>query len=138
MANRRQEFPASVKREAIERSGGICECHLVPQLPTFGIGCSCALGVSNTFFEHITPCELGGNNSIENIGVLVRTCWRAKTDCYDLPIIAKAKRNFDAHNGIVRLRRTLPGGRGDPFYFTPGSTNPLDRKNKGSPWRGSQ
>lgn len=134
----RHEFPASVQREALERSHGACECYLVPQLPTFGTGCGCALGPGNTFFEHITPCELGGNNSIENAAVLVKTCWRAKTDCYDLPIIAKAKRNFDSNNGIRRPRRLLPGGRGDPFYFTPGSTQPLDRQSPGKPWRGSQ
>lgn len=134
--SRRDEFPRSVKLEALERSGGVCECHLIPHV--FKTFCGLPLGTGNTFFEHIVCDEIRKDNSLRNAAVLTKTCWRFKTDHHDLPIIAKAKRNFDSHNGIVRPRRTLPGGRGDPFYFTPGSTNPLDRKNKGSPWRGSQ
>ena len=131
----RQEFPSSVKREALERSGGICECHLIPNV--FKVFCGLPLGVGNTHFEHVIPDNISKDNSISNIACLTKTCWRYKTDHHDLPIIAKAKRNFDTHNGIVRPRRTLPGGRADPFYFTPGSTQPIDRKT-GLPWRGSQ
>lgn len=131
MIYRRKEFTTQTQRDALERSGGICECHLVPQLPTFGIGCGRALGPGNSFFEHLTPCELGGSNDISNAAVLVRTCWKAKTALYDLPIIAKAKRNHDAHNGIRRPKKRLPGSRLDPFKFTPGSTVPIDRRTGG-------
>lgn len=132
---RRSEFPASVKREALERSKGICECHLIPHV--FNVFCGRPLGPANTFFEHIDCDNLRKDNSLQNCAVLTRTCFRFKTAHHDLPVIAKAKRNFDSHNGIARPRRTLPGGRGDPFYFTPGSTIPIDRKT-GLPWRGSQ
>lgn len=133
--NRRHEFPASVQREALQRSNGICECHLIPHV--FKVFCGLPLGPGNTFFEHIDPDGLRKDNSIRNCAALTKTCWRYKTDHHDLPIIAKAKRNFDSDNGIHRPRRYLPGGRGDPFKFTPGSTRPIDRKTRG-PWRGSQ
>jgi hypothetical protein len=132
---RRAEFPASVKREALERSNGICECHLIPHV--FEVACGLPLGPGNTFFEHLLPDNISKDNSISNAAVLTKTCWRYKTVHHDLPIIAKAKRNFDAHNGIHRPRRHLPGWRGDPFKFTPGSTTPIDRRT-GRPWRGSQ
>lgn len=135
MTSRRAEFPANVKREALERSGGICECYLIPHV--FKTFCGASLGPGNTFFEHVNVDNFSKDNSLRNCACLSKTCFKYKTANYDLPIIAKAKRNFDAHNGIVRPRRTLPGGRGDPFYFTPGSTHPIDRKT-GLPWRGSQ
>lgn len=133
--NRRSEFPASVKRDALKRSDGICECHLIPHV--FKTFCGLPLGPCNTFFEHIDCDEIRKDNSLDNCAVLTKTCWRYKTDHHDLPMIAKAKRNFDAHHGVVRPHRQFPGNRRDPFYFTPGSTMPLDRKT-GLPWRGSQ
>lgn len=133
--NRRKEFAASVQREALERSGGICECHLIPHV--FKNACGLALGTGNTFFEHIIPDNISKDNSVRNCAALCKTCWRFKTDHHDLPIIAKSKRNFDSDNGIRRPHRSLPGSRRDPFYFTPGSTTPIDRKTRG-PWRGSQ
>src|ERR1035437_10319237 len=118
--SRRDEFPRSVKLEALERSGGICECHLIPHV--FEVFCGLPLGVGNTYFEHVLPDNISKDNSLSNAACLTKTCFRFKTDY---------------HNVIVRPRRTLPGGRGDPFYFTPGSTWPIDRKT-GLPWRGSQ
>ena len=133
--NRRAEFPASVKREALDRAGGICECHLIPHV--FKTPCGCKLGTGNTFFEHIDPDKNSKDNSLRNCAALTKTCWRYKTDHSDLPMLAKTQRNFDSHNGIRRPRRQLPGGRDADFYFTPGSTQPVDRKT-GLPWRGSQ
>lgn len=108
----RLEFTTATQREALARSGGVCECHLVPQLATFKIGCDVPLGPGNTFFEHIIPCELGGDNLLDNCAALSRTCWKAKTANYDLRVIAKAKRNFDKDNNIRDpWKRRLPGGR---------------------------
>jgi hypothetical protein len=131
---RRNEFPASVKREALERSNGICECHLIPHV--FKLACGLPLGTGNTFFEHINPDEIRKDNSLENCAALSKTCWRYKTDHHDLPIIAKAKRNFDSNNGIHRWRQRLPGGRFDPIKKKMNGLV-VDRKT-GLPWQGSQ
>lgn len=131
---RRAEFPASVKREAVIRSKGICECHLIPHV--FKVFCGRPLGVGNTYFEHILPDNISKDNSISNVAVLTKTCWRYKTDHHDLPIIAKAKRNFDAHNGIRRPKQRLPGGRFDHLKKKMDGT--VVNRKTGLPWRGSQ
>lgn len=107
----RREFPTSVKRDALNRSGGLCECHCVPQLPTYGKGCNRPLGIGNTFFEHIICDGLDGEPTLENCAALVKTCWMAKTSRYDIPVIAKVKRQRDKSFGIRGTLRPLPGGR---------------------------
>lgn len=106
----RRNFPASVQREALERSGGICECHLIPHV--FKQPCGRPLGAGNTFFEHVDPDFMSKDNSLRNAAALTKTCFKYKTANFDLPRIAKAKRNFDSHNGIRRYKQKLPGHRG--------------------------
>lgn len=98
----RREFGKPVLRAAYKRSGGICECHLVPSLPTFRIGCGQLLGPANTFFEHVDPDGAGGAPTLENCAVLTKTCWRLKTDSYDRPLVAKTIRQHDRDIGIPR------------------------------------
>lgn len=131
---RRLEFTAATKREALERSGGACECHRVPQL---AVKCGgLALGAGNTFFEHIICDAIGPDNSLDNCAVLTKTCWRAKTAGYDLPVIAKTKRQADRNSGIrPAASRPLPGSRRDPFKFPLAGGGPVDRRT-GQPWRG--
>lgn len=110
-------FDRATMRAAYERSGGICECGRVPQLMAIlkNHPCGVALGPANTFYEHIVCEELGGDNALDNAAVLTRTCWRLKTDLYDLPAIAEAKSRGDRHRGIeIPSRNPLPGGRDDP------------------------
>lgn len=103
----RLEFPIGIKREALRRSAGICECHRVPQIPTFRIGCGVRLGPGNTFFEHVTPDALRPDNSLANCAALCKTCWAAKSDTFDKPVIAEAKRRFDRHHGIKPTPREV-------------------------------
>lgn len=135
MINRRNEFPAIVRREALQRSGRRCESALVPSLAD--IGCNRDLRTGDFNYDHIQADGIGGQPTLENCAVLCRACHAIKTGRYDVPAIAQDKRVRDIDTGIHRPRRTLPGGRADPFYFTPGSTWPIDRKT-GLPWRGSQ
>lgn len=105
----RLEFTNPTKRAALARSGGICECHRIPHI--FETPCGQKLGDGNTFYEHIVCDALSPDNSLDNCAALTRNCWRYKTDSYDKPVIAKAKRNFDRANGIKAQGRKLPGGR---------------------------
>jgi hypothetical protein len=114
MSDRDADFTDRTKRRILDRSQGACECHRVPQLPTFGVGCGQLLGPGNTFLEHIVPKELGGGSDEDNGAALTKTCWRIKTQCYDLPAIADAKRQQDRQHGIGgpgRGRRRMRGGR---------------------------
>lgn len=117
--HRRTEFTTQTKREAYARSGGLCECHRVPQLPTFGVGCGVKLGEGNTFYEHIHQDYFTSDNSLDNCGVLSRTCWKAKTAASDLPAIAKSKRLRDRGRGIRKPAfKPLPFGRSSPIKIS--------------------
>jgi hypothetical protein len=97
--HRRREFSSDTKRQAFARAGGVCECHLVPSLKR-PEGCSVALRSGHFNYEHIEQDNLGGSNDLDNCAVLVRTCWREKTDTIDLPLIAKNNRQRDRDQGI--------------------------------------
>jgi 5-methylcytosine-specific restriction enzyme A len=110
MIPRRREFPSSVKREAFARSAGICECHLLTGKP----GCGVRLGPGNVFYEHIVCDRIGGTPTLDNCAALCRTCWRLKTNHYDLPIVADTNRMWDRHRGIKTVSQRIPGGKLDP------------------------
>ena len=104
----RNNFTAATKREAYERSAGICECHLIPHV--FKAACGRPLGPGNTFYEHIEPDRIGGLNDLDNCAALTKTCWKLKTSTYDRPTIDKSKRVADLARGI-RSRSRLVGSR---------------------------
>lgn len=130
----RREFSPLTKRLALARSNGVCECHRVPQLATFGIGCGRALGIGNVYFEHIICDALDGDPTIENCAALTKTCWKAKSTTYDIPVIAKVKRQRDRSFGIKATFRPLPAGRSDVIKKKMDGTV-VDRRT-GLPWRG--
>jgi hypothetical protein len=109
MRRSRSEFPIGVKREALERSGGICECHLVPFLMKLydGKPCGQKLGPGNCFYEHIEPDWITKDNSLGNCCCLVKTCWHAKTNSFDKPTIADVRRQTDRHFGIKAAPREV-------------------------------
>lgn len=102
MNRRRNNFSKDTKRQAYERSNGICECHLIPHV--FKVACGCALSPGNTFYEHIDPDKISGRNDLGNAAVLTKTCWKRKTADYDLPTIAKSNRTQDRARGIYKPR----------------------------------
>lgn len=107
----RMEFPNKTKRAAYLRSGGFCECARVPMLDR-PLGCGIALRDGQIRYEHIIPDQIRPDNSLENCAALTVACWRQKTDNYDLPIIAKAKRVADRAHGIKRsTSRPMPGSK---------------------------
>lgn len=103
----RREFTKETRRAAFARSGGVCECHLVPQLKR-PRGCGQRLGSGNTFYEHIIQDGIGGDPSLDNCAALVKTCWREKTDLHDAPTVAEAKRQRDRDIGIGRADLNSP------------------------------
>lgn len=110
--HQRRNFPNPIKRQAYERSQGICECHRVWQLPTYGKGCGVKLSSGNVFYEHIEPDRLGGVNDLDNCAALTKTCWKLKTSAYDRPTIDRFKRQHDRARNIRRQSfRPLPGSK---------------------------
>jgi hypothetical protein len=107
--HRRSEFKAETKREAFDRSRGVCECHRIPWLRR-PKGCAVKLVAGAIFYEHIKTDFHSSDNSVENCAVLCRTCWREKTSEHDIPSIAKTKRVMDLARGIKQqFHRPLPG-----------------------------
>lgn len=126
--NRRNEFTTETKRAAHNRSGGICECHRIPNWP-FPI-CGLPLGIGNTFYDHVDPDYFSGCNKLDNCAVLTKTCNTLKTSTIDQPRIAKTKRVSDRARGIGC---TL---KGRPLTGTRASGIKL-RMNGGPVWRDS-
>lgn len=91
------------------RSQGLCE-GILPD----GSKCSTNLWQKMRHFDHIIPDALGGDNSLTNCAVLCLPCHGAKTQKIDVPMIAKAKRVYDKHNGIKKTSR-FPGSRDSKF-----------------------
>jgi 5-methylcytosine-specific restriction protein A len=95
----RLEFKKPVMREALTRSGGLCEGIL-----SCGNRCNVNLWQKPRHFDHVIPDAIGGKNDLANCQVLCLECHKAKTTKIDIPIIAKAKRISDKHNGIKKPR----------------------------------
>lgn len=111
----RLEFSAKTKRAAYVRSGGLCECALVPDLRRPN-GCGVRLVDGQIRYEHIIQNAVRQNNSLDNCAALTLACWREKTSEHDLPVIAKSNRVRDRARGIKRRSsRPMPCGRGSPW-----------------------
>lgn len=92
----RREFSKATKLEAWQRSGGNCE--------------TCSLPIrGRPEYDHITPCGLGGDNSLENCAVLCRQCHAIKTHepDGDRSKMSKADRVRLKHLGIIRPKGTI-------------------------------
>lgn len=104
----RANFTAKTKRQAHERSNGICECSLIPHV--FDKPCGRPIGDANCFYEHVDCDALSHDNSLANCAVLTKACWHYKTNHYDKPTIAKSNHVRDAAWNIKRPKgRPLPG-----------------------------
>jgi 5-methylcytosine-specific restriction enzyme A len=111
----RLEFTAKTKRQAYDRSGGLCECALVPFLNRPS-GCGTKLTEGRIRYEHIIPDNIAQDNSIDNCAALSLGCWREKTDVYDRKVIAKSNHVRDRARGIKPLRsRPIPGSKASGF-----------------------
>lgn len=106
----RLEFTAKTKRAAFERSGGICECAIVPMLNR-PQGCGTRLTEGRIRYEHIVPAELTRDNSLENCAAMSLGCWREKTDSYDRKVIAKSNHQRDRARGVRKARTPIRGWR---------------------------
>lgn len=72
----RNEFPAPVRKAALERSGGLCECHLMPP-DIKGFPDVCAVEAKE--LDHIDCDMFGGEPTLENAAYLCTGCHKIKT-----------------------------------------------------------
>lgn len=97
---KRRNFPAAVKRAALERAAGKCE------------ECKAPLVDGQYDYDHVLADGICGEPSLDNCAVICKGCHGYKTRKHDIPAIARAKRLRLKHEGKWRpSRRPMPGGR---------------------------
>lgn len=96
----RREFTPQVKLAAWKRCGGYCECpgHRGQKYK-----------ILKAHYDHIVPCALGGEPTLENCAVLDVKCHQTKTSKKDVPAIAKCDRIEMKRAGLKRNGAALPG-----------------------------
>ena len=95
----RREFSRRVKLAAWDRCGGRCE------------KCDVKLTVSRYAYDHVLPCALDGDPTLENCEVICNSCHGAKTP-QDVRQIRKADRQKALHVGAKRMpRAVIPGSK---------------------------
>ena len=101
----RLEFSRSTRRDALKRSGLLCEAVGAAYGHEPEHRCNADLG-KGVEFDHELPAELGGDNSLDNCRAVCLPCHRFKTTG-DIRRIRKADRQRDKHDGTFK-----PSSRG--------------------------
>ena len=86
---RRREFSRKTRAIIFARAGGRCE------------KCSAVLKVGEGEVDHILPCELDGEPTVDNGRLLCRVCHKEKT-AIDVKRIRESDRERDRHTGAIR------------------------------------
>jgi 5-methylcytosine-specific restriction endonuclease McrA len=107
MSRMRREFGKPVKREALKRSGMLCEAvgEWYGLAPTQRCNAPLSHGVE---FDHIDLDANSKDNSLENCAAICIPCHRLKTKLRDIPIAAKTLRQQDKARGIKGPKRKWP------------------------------
>lgn len=127
MRARRYEFPKPVMREALKRSGKLCEAVGAVYGLEPGQRCNAPLDRGVEFDHYPAPATDEGSDTLENCVSCCPTCHRHKTRTYDVPMQAKGKRVSDRNQGIRAAKR----GRG--FQKRPPqrrATSPIVRRSE--------
>jgi len=105
----RANFTKPVKRQALRRSGQLCEAvgTWYGLQPAQRCNAPLAYGVE---FDHVILDANSKDDSLENCAAVCVRCHAFKTRKHDTPLAAKTVRQQDMALGI-RKRSTWPGGR---------------------------
>jgi hypothetical protein len=108
----RKEFTKPVKRDALKRSGNLCEASGALYGLENGQRCNAALS-GGVEFDHVVRACDGGDNSLSNCAAVCKVCHATKTAKFDIPQAAKGKRMSDKASGIKAPKQKI-AGRGFP------------------------
>lgn len=102
---KRREFSKQTRRDALRRSGQVCEAVGVSYGLPANQRCqtSLAYGVE---FHHAKEAELGGDNSLENCAAICIKCHRFVTRGF-IKELRHSDRVRDRHQGIARPKSKL-------------------------------
>lgn len=90
----RAEFKKPTKREALRRSGGLCEAVGTMYGLDEGQRCNASLGYG-VEFDHVILDANSKDNSLENCAAVCVKCHKHKTRTHDIPKAAKTRRQED-------------------------------------------
>ena len=93
----RSQFSRATRRDALRRSGQLCEASGTRYGLAEGVRCNGPLS-KGVEFDHDLPDQLGGDNSLENCRAICRACHKHKTKG-DIRQIRKADRQRDKASG---------------------------------------
>lgn len=96
----RVEFTKKQRAEIWSRAAGRCE------------KCGAKLKVGEGEYDHVIPCALGGDATVNNAQLLCRVCHSGKTHKHDRPRISKAERQRAKFLGTWPKSRTPLRSRG--------------------------
>ena len=113
--SRRYEFSRQTKRDALRRSGGLCEASGEVYGLAAGQRCNFSLAQGVEFDHYPAPATDPGSDTLDNCVACCPTCHAFKSRTYDTPMQAKSKRVSDRHLGI----RPAPKMRGAGFPKRP-------------------
>lgn len=103
----RREFTKATKRDALKRSGMLCEAvggwYGLPE----GLRCNARLGFG-VEFDHIDLDANSKDNSLSNCAAICIACHKFKTQRHDIPIAAKTLRQQDKDRGITKPKYRWP------------------------------
>lgn len=107
MSRNRKEFSAETKRQALKRSGNLCEAMGARYGLRPGQRCNAPLSFG-VEFDHGNPDGNGGGNNLENCVCACIRCHDWKTRNVDVPMIAKGKRQWDKSQGVRKSKGSFP------------------------------
>lgn len=103
----RREFTKATRREALTRSGGLCEATgpWYGHEPGHRCNANLAYGIA---FDHIDLDANSKDNSLSNCAAVCIRCHGYKTAKRDIPLAAKTLRQRDKHLGIRKPKHNWP------------------------------
>lgn len=102
----RAEFKKQTKRDALRRSGKLCEAVGAMYGLAKGLRCNAPLAYG-VEFDHVVLDANSKDNSLENCAAVCVKCHRWKTTKHDTPMAAKTLRQQDKHSGVGKRRSSL-------------------------------
>lgn len=96
----RKEFSRKTRQQALQRAGYLCEAVGSRYGFEESQRCNCHLS-TGVQFDHVLPCEFGGDNDLSNCAAICIQCHKYATR-NDVRQIRKSDRQRDKASGVIR------------------------------------
>jgi len=111
----RAEFNKATKRQALQRSGGLCEASGKVYGLEPGQRCNAPLSYGVEFDHYPIRAADGGSAELTNCTAVCVRCHRWKTSKFDVPQVAKGKRLVEKRWGLRKAASGFQTNRNGPY-----------------------